>query len=103
MSKLCTLDLNKDVVLPASRSVGSLHSVKATVCTISVPDKQGAGSSYVDNVHHLFGNLHAISVPDDLRNRASSDGHLQPDVISCFDCQTLKVLWAKLNIWRSWF
>lgn len=98
-----TLDLNKDVLLLASRTICSLHSVEAAVCTIRVPDKQGAGSNYVDNVHHLFSNLHTISVPNHLGNRAPSDGNLQPYVVSCFDCQTLEVLGAKLNIWRSWF
>lgn len=97
------MDLNKDVLLLVSRSIDSLHSVEAAVCAISIPDKQGAGSSYVDDVHHLFGYLNTISEPDDLGNRASSDGHLQPDVVSCLDCQAIKVLWAKLNVWRSWF
>lgn len=76
IKKLITLDLNKDVLLPASRSVGSLHRVEAAVCTVSIPDKQGAGSRYIDNVHHLFGDLHTVSVPDDLGNWTSSDGDL---------------------------
>lgn len=97
-----TLDLNKDVLLFASRTVCGLHSVETTVCTISIPDKQCAGSSYVDYVHYFFSNLYTISVPDNFGNRATSDGHLQPDVVSRFDCQTLKILWPKLNIWRSW-
>ena len=102
MSKLCTLDLNKDVLLLASRSIGSFHSVEAFVCTIRIPDKQRGRSRYIDDVHHLFGNFHTISVPDNLWNRATSDGHLQPDVVSCLDCQALKVFWAKLNVWSSW-
>ncbi|TNN69537.1 hypothetical protein EYF80_020182 [Liparis tanakae] len=56
------------------RPISSLHSVLATVGTISVPDEQGAGSSNIDDVHHLFGDLHTVSEPDDLGNRASSDG-----------------------------
>lgn len=101
MLKLRTLNLNKDVQLLASRSVRSLDSVEAPVCTISIPGKQGAGSSHSDYVHHLFGNFHTVSEPNDLRNRASSDGRLQPDVVSRLDCQTLKVLCAKLNNWSS--
>lgn len=38
-AKLHTLDLNKDILLLTSRSVGSLQSVEATVSTVSIPDK----------------------------------------------------------------
>lgn len=101
--KMHTLDLNQDVLLLASRAVCGLHSVETTVCTICIPDKQRAGSSYVDDVHQLFSNLNTVSVPDHFGNRATSDGHFKPDVVSGFDCQTLKVLWPKFNIWRSCF
>lgn len=94
--------MNKDALFLGSRSICGLNSIKTAVRTVGIPDKHGAGSSHVDNIHHPFGDLDAISAPCYLGNWASSNNGLKPDIVSCLDCQTFKVLWTKLNVWSSW-
>ncbi len=73
---LPTLHSDVNISLLGTRAILGLYGVDATVVPISITDENTAGANASGNFNVNHGplvNLFAILVPDNLRDRASSD------------------------------
>lgn len=92
-----------DISSLCTRAVLGLYSVDATVVSISITDKHTAGANANGNLNVNHGplvNLFAILVPNNLRDRASSDATAELHVLSSLQGEYL--IFRPLNLRSNW-